>query len=618
MLGLFRHRVAYLLEKKLSLPFPGQHVEAITGPFMQWCLFYKKIVSEADIAETRQWSAIPVEENDARFLAALRVTFLHRLSLLPEICAAPQAVYMLGGLIDTHWSLILNDSPLPVYMAYASGLEPDGVAIESLVHDSQMVSNDFLENIWHDLQDTMVEPQFKVLWRLLSKGLPRPSSIRYILKSLKFTLSQPTPDEHVVEIVRRFLLGAFQHVTVIAPPAVRMLLFKDDAVEYCLTKMTEMSSKELYIMLSESVISISRHHQALFSLLELRSVWKAYYNQSIAVANEQLRRNWYSVTTACPKPRSPKINIAPAPNRSPAYLVHQAFQRALNSSRYKLPIKIVSSANKAMSLQLVYRLLRRMPTDDMIYPEMLCRIGMTSQGVKMLVNECNLIRNGRIQKQVNRIVGLLSPEDRALLTMCFHYKQMRNSLCIRRLYGVPRRTAKLSPGFVLVCYSCFTIRSQSRGFRKKKTKEGALLDTMVFDQTLEMQGQPICSECKSCDVRAVDVTNHVVRGYSINSPGVVTAITMCTRCHAPTKIAGRIGVFPYCETCLKEAKEQLVAKVCVCRTPIVKGGAPVVLQTDAGCALFGLCTKHIHAFSQHFTQSSIPHVRVVKEVFGIV
>lgn len=150
--------------------------------------------------------------------------------------------------------------------------------------------------------------------KIIDKGMPRSTTARSIKSLLgmyfrpsthsfvcpranspahprteKTVRKQPLNNVAIVNLVRKFVVGAYKTAIVVAPPVIRVMAYAP-TTEYLMSIIDQMENKHMYAMVAEYVIGMARSTHTLDALLVKNTEWRAYCKQASTVCNYHLRR----------------------------------------------------------------------------------------------------------------------------------------------------------------------------------------------------------------------------------------------------------------------------------------------------------------------------------------
>lgn len=568
MVSRIVHRLKHLFYELES----RERVDQLFGPLVEWM--------DCSDPAAEELALRMATAGTLRHRIATRMCALYLLSKRPFPREA-HVPYMLGIFIDLHTPSLSCSSMLDIYERECA---PEQLPISSVYHDEHSsVSVDFLARLWRPFDeapsvrrregkarkifkelpegcvlDLDPNPVNENMWRILRKGMHNASTTRSIVEL--FTVS---PCREHIETT--FRLGAYRHVTAIAPPWMRV------KVELHVPK-----ASEIVHILSEFIVANTYHLTSLHRHVSRESV---FYNHAVHVC-EILRSRSYGSTA-----KVPRNNIS---------LDHYDGVRLFWALVHKIKVNCsvkVSDYTKAGRPQLA--LLKDHPNRFHLYGEYLSRLGMHD---KDLAHFAELNKKGNPHKTVTRVLTKLSAPGRILLRMYVMYLLHRSRLSVHPFQG-------LGTGTMYVCESCYTIRTSCRFLSGAKSPNGLVYDFI--------QGTHRCNECLSETIRAVDLHTHYVYGLA---PGTTryAAYTSCSRCNTPSEMRYVVGTDWFCRMCYQNhIAPQSVSTTCFCGRRIDKrgGGTTLMLEGD-NVVLSGLCHRHVN-----LKKRIHPHDILPKEFF---
>ena len=643
--------MAHLLRHKFNLD--PTLVRAVTGPFAEWVELDESagVVTDADIAQAHKLLErleLRLGVDALKTEAAVRVAVLHRLwethaDRWPTSSNAPQ---YFGILIDTHMPLLMHPGELQLHEVYSRGLAPEQTSIREIHSDVYYpMTPEMVEFVWRpyinnapvrcapmpvrrkrdrgpnrkrkragapgvELIPTVTEepiPRFTVrqdvrtFVKTVTKSMPRSASIRSIrtllCKSIKF---KPAENMAIVHMVRLFILGAYRHCRRIAPPHIRVCVYRDtveSAAWMYATALEQLSSKALYAVIAEYVIGMAKTLPALFFILEKDPDWANYEAQAVSVCDEYLRPNFYDGATRAP----PRIEVSMSrPLRSSN--VFWAIAKHVGV-RDRVPRRVLDAARGVCpNLSRLYTVFKAQCGRPRIFATALREVGVDERDIGVIGRAFTGLTAVNINKVFGEMVREVSPAALAVLHLYIHLlvHQSKFAVVPVRIQRDPVATKGHVPA-LLVCMSCLTIRSQAEGGSSARSKDGTHIDTINFGVT--------CSSCDSHDVRKVDLRHNRVVGLSINNMTEPRLYTSCRVCQCTTTYRNVVGCNELCEQCFENVRSRLAPKRCVCGTVYTSRNSVrrvFVARDDRGeYALFSLCDAHAHIM-QHVVSADHP------------
>jgi hypothetical protein len=284
---------------------------------------------------------------------AVRIALMHRICELfvddwPRGANVPQ---YFGILIDTHMPVLLQTRVMQLHEIYNAGIAPEQVPLKAVCTDMNYpVSTAMAEEMWQIylsnlpakpgssasrtkksgdaagsrrkrgratsrkrkrsgsgvvlVDSTATDPDRpfsvaqdpRVFVKIATKGMPRSASVRSIRSLLsKVLLGKPRENQATLHMIRLYLLGAYRHCRRIAPPRLRINIYREsvESSEWMYSKLRPLTSKSLYAVVAEYAIGMATTVPALFYLLERDPDWTDYYSQAIDVCDTYLRQDGF-------------------------------------------------------------------------------------------------------------------------------------------------------------------------------------------------------------------------------------------------------------------------------------------------------------------------------------
>jgi len=191
---------------------------------------------------------------------------------------------MVGAIIDHHLPLLMRRPKCTtVFTVYRAKLEPESATgygcdfseTEAMVAD-----------LWGRSDD---HGSFR---RLLMKGGPFPTSVRYVAAQLERTALHPSTSNAVTQLLRLSILGAYPHSREIAPPKVRKavhMLKGIDLLRYFSSGGTRTSCHYFYLV-AEFVMAATRRSPQLWHWVASHHRYQEY-ERLVSIAGDTIRRN---------------------------------------------------------------------------------------------------------------------------------------------------------------------------------------------------------------------------------------------------------------------------------------------------------------------------------------
>lgn len=436
--------------------------------------------------------------------------------------------------------------------------------------------------------------------KLLKKGLPNPTSIRYIGSTIQKELECNRSSSVVKHMLYCFALGAYKHCDTIAPPNFRIYLYKETSPQVLYkTAYESMNSRELYSIISEYIISFTKTHSALYYILRRENCWKEYSGICIKVCNTILRKRVVALFLKTGSGSYPSVSRNFYKNNKVGTLFsHNVYPTAFTfpylckvvDVKRRIPISIINASTYTpQQLSHVYKLALDAPNEFRLYEDILIAMGISKGDLENFKHDMNKI-NIKLSKRVTRAVARMSLHSKSILYIYLH------AIIERSLFNiVPLSTSAYSQQEdnaakdLIICQSCFTLRSKSRGMGGSKSSGGIIICMHT--------NKPLCSSCHSENIYALNPCGKIVTSPSISDKGI-QSVVVCVRCKILTLYnkSVTIGNTQLCTTCYEAVFTELQPTTCFCgnelsiRTVIPKTFCAI--SEDGEFSIYAACDKH--------------------------
>ena len=639
-MGHVVHRMTHLFKYKLNLDHDW--IDLLLGRFAAWVhadYHRKNLTTEKTLYATSIIPPTNVIKHEA-MLRVVSIWFLFKRYRL-EMPSESMYSFYCGALMDTHMKILTHhDDDISLHKVYVLGIAPETTKLSSIfLSDNSSVSNAVMEEIWMThMSDGAVQmatskdrqpkrrgkkrkrgnneqglivpgqilfdreqqkipdytkPQNPMAHRkIIAKGLPRPSSIRYIATALKRSiLTEPEHHQAVVEIAILFILGAYKHAQIIAPPETRLEVYKKNNHKFLYGILSTFNARELHHIISEHIIGSTKRNPELYFMLEHDIDWKRYHSQSTQISDGIMRATMFN--GSYDNLVIEKIKPSPLPERPlTPEKIFGALVKCIGPIKTSIPVDKLEHASKNISLDRVFDAIRSQPVENMrIHGEILRQIGMDPEHIEQLKNGLVSMTSGKIQREMNKLINSFSQETTSKLHIYIHYLLHRATFRIINVYEDRRNDLPRGPlPYILVCFNCYTIRSQARGSSAgRKSKEGVQLD--IISQT-----NVSCSKCRSKKkIKCVPLVNRMVHGISVNDPSAPQLFTLCRLCGVITPYNKVVSDKQLCEPCYRKAQKTLLCKRCLCgveftsKSPV---SSTITAVYKGNLTLVAFCDKH--------------------------
>ena len=536
---------------------------------------------------------------------------------------------------------------------YLKRLAPELLKIETLVHDSSSTLDEsLLEQYWisdvsyaeerkpnkkstlkirkpnYKNPNTMLpintvqkKPKFKhqrmqSLMEMLNKGKPNQSVVRYVLKSfITGLIDEPESNPVIIEMVRMFFLGSYQHCNTIAPPMFRQLLYsisnKSAFMFYDILKGLKLTARQLYYILCEFIVANTNHNTPLVSMLEKTIYWKAYAENAMYYCDQEIRKKLYPCIIEQKKPKKYEVKI-----RQPSQYRLFRLLVSILDIKHKVPPKRLKIAIEGIGFRALYDAFQCQPDSIQLYWDILVQCKLPEDDLKKIATLFSDTPY-MVMKRMKTVLESLSRIAYHRLALYVHYIFYKSSLIFIPVQCA-RKTRK-EPVWMLVCKNCFTIRSQCATEKlHKRSKPGIEVDFVI--------NKPRCSGCKSDKLQKVDMRYWYVYGIALNDNGKPNLYTMCHRCGVICNYKHIIGQYEFCNKCMlttsssTDLADVFVLKTCICGKELddrKRYSSLNALNKDGSVALYGLCSEHTH-LKHAFNPSKPESIEKYKSILSLL
>lgn len=580
------------------------------------------------------------------YVIVLRMCFLYSLAY---VCEESEYTlpYYIGVAMDIHIPALRLGADVTMHQVYYEKLAPELILIDMIEHDCHSrIDEATLERHWiayachaepntkrnigragknkkkrkyiprHTLIGNITRPKKhktsqdgNSLSEMLTKGLPNPSVFRYVPRTLeKGLIAAPHENVVIVRMTRMYLLGTYHHARVIAPPDFRIKIMDMKPKDMMLLiRSAKFNTKQLYAILSEFISSSTKHNQTLWSVLKDEHVFDQYVENAKSTG-DLMRSHFYYTPVKLKKPCKP-----PTETRVPTSirLFWELSKHLVVKPKCIFP-KDIQLACTGTTLENIYENFEKQPNSVRIHRCILVNIAFPEKDLA-IIDELFDQSNVTIMKKLKRVLQLLSDVGRSKLKLYMHYIKSRAMLAI-----IPIGHRKVLPAtskkpFILICDSCFTIRTQCLMETPKKSTKSVIETDIVGDH-------PRCSTCHSKKILAVDTRKNYVYGTSMSDDSQSRMYCTCARCGIATVYSHVIGQTELCHDCYFGTMAKLiVVRKCICGTRIdEKNDAKAVnaLNENGKVSIYGLCYKHVH-LAESCASSDIPSIELYRTLIRL-
>ena len=517
----------------------------------------------------------------ARAKALWRCEKLIQLSSSSAVEACPKDArvpYLLGLCIQANLRIVFDDTIVTMSDVYRKGMAPEQLELSDLwVVERVTNRHDLCEILWSTFFGVGIDwrtgKQQSVdnvpCIRILSKGMPNPTSIRYIGDQLSTELQNEKSPYTMKCALMCGLLGAYEHTNRVPPLPVFMWAFSRQTgpCSWKESVIDLLNSREVYALLCEFVISLTHTHSALRHALELLPSWESYQASCTGAMETIIRKRMWTFLSETNASRQQQPGIGRSYYNK--YKIGMMETKTLSMVKLHLPlfasilgVKTRISAATIESLggveptRTLFNAAMQRLGSQTLPAEFLYEFGVSKESWKVFLDmsqQCDLRHN----KRMTRALSKLSKRDRGVLTVVVRalLEKLRLSVTINhkaRHHGVSGRNL-----YSILCTRCMSMRTRSRGLGKV-SEMGVLLDMT----------QRHCVRCSSCrsdqNLRCVDVTKWIISAPSPCSKYNIASI-VCCHCSVPV-VSSQIVYFqdkPICRHCnVKAIAEEKTRKTC--------------------------------------------------------
>lgn len=252
---------------------------------------------------------------------------------------------------------------------------------------------------------------------------------------------------------------------------------------------------------------------------------------------------------------------------------------------------ITTAQSRCPDLTVLYNLIHGQRGSYCIYASILQKSGMLPVDLGTMTSYFRLLTPKNVQSTLKTMLNKMTSGGVSLLRLYMHALQHQSTLCvvpIRIQQPLPHYTEMMHP-YLLVCMTCYTVRTQVRGGNKgRKAKDGISVDTIRFDVA--------CTSCNAPDMRKVDMRHNRVFGLSANDMSTPQLFTLCHGCGVITVYKYVVECYDLCRKCYSDICTKRVPTQCICgvcfNTHHKAAGTFVALSDNKKLCLYAVCQKH--------------------------
>lgn len=466
---------------------------------------------------------------------------------------------LVGTLIDRHIALATSDCE-SVFMAYRRGLAPEMRTTDPV---SLSGTEKTVTSLWNKKDD------HGALHRLMQKGGPFPTSVRYVGAQLERSLLNPLTCSVVSNMIRLSMLGAYSHSTYIAVPSLRCKIYgaeKKGLLELY-SSLSSRTSHDYFFLVAEFVVAATRNAPMLWSWVSTHERY-AEYEQLVCTASNDIRKG----------KRAPRIVNAASPRSWDPQATALSLVRATGNRK-----KLSREVQQVLTCQEIATIYKGVIVGQ--------HWGYSTALIDFVGEAARALATSRTELVQRREFLALCKKNQAKTQVVAHALTARMSvdtapltqaIATQQAAAVLRRTGRRTH-CVLVCLSCATWRSKANVLGISKGSVGV---TVAFPLGSGIR----CNGCRQqWGVVSVDLVGSALK-IKPRAEGVPCWVTLCTNCGAPSSCMKHIGIAPVCKPCYAAlSKPAGTCYACLSKVQLVRFTAK-----DAGRSIvLSSCNTHL-------------------------
>lgn len=636
--GRVSHRLRYLLLGASGGAIDQTSSGLLFGPLTTWCAAGTPPCLELHVDPAVVKDILMAIEGDQ--LSSFCKTVAERVSILYTLYKThtfpPEAKfpYYIGLFMDLHWAA-LNHSTL--YAACKAGDCPEQLAIDSVIADESLrghgITDRDVERIWDGVASGFVMTAFDPMGSPLpptphphQKIDPRStfpshsvtsrsdssrdafvSLLRYCVtctevRYIKRTLIRKLEDDpsvvighrHLItDIVRRGMLGAYQHANHIASPVDRLKIYTSapGAIRAALVHSTSRTQEDpvgtldwvgvvfepqpIFMVLTEYILSITRHHPAVLRALQLTTPFTAYSGNIFHNMDVNIR--------AKKRPSiSGPLSIHKA-RRLSDMEVYDILYGVFKVCEFRPPGQLRLVVSGGTSLQRLASLVRAQRGSMQIHQGILVEAGICDADIAAIeVALRSDSSESECRSAIRKLLDVVTAKGRAKFV---HYLWLiaKFSRTGYKWNGI----VDTSPcDDVVLCTNCNSPVSEN--IESQRRTMGVELDIITGDVR--------CPECSAASFIIIPVSMYTV--YTLSDGANVCEMGMCHRCRwAMARTPNlMVGQNTFCSKCYVHESNSHVQTRCICGVTVERRrnyGAKFLVRLDDGAVEQRiLCDKH--------------------------
>jgi len=416
----------------------------------------------------------------------------------------------------------------------------------------------------------------KAYARFLQKGLPRPSTMRYIAGK---AAGQPGVAS-IAAFAHDFLLGCDPTVTAIPGiPDRRVIAAASD--QALVGILACFSARQLYAVIADHLVCHTARHRALRWLVGTTGVWRPAARVDAALRAHAVECVVAGVGSASPYcPRVPKLQAARPPGRGLPWFVAGFANRTFPTEG------TVVAAGGRQAAERIHRRVLALGPAGRLHTDWLRQAGVSDVCLRAFA----AVAMAPTRPGGHLALKQLGARDRAVISLMVHALVTAGSYSVTRRVAAPGEAAR-KPCVVVVCTWCGSLRTRCRGGRTRNLP-GKRTVWLNFGT-----GDAHCCECGKTALVAIDVRYQMLR-LCRHPKGPTTVVAQCATCGKPVANPKLIGASWLCSACQGAIGLESPVACQFCRAPPVQ-----TTVARGGCVRIGLCKRHSLKPEHHYHHS---------------
>ena len=504
-----------------------------------------------------------------------------------------EIAYMIGIIMDTHIPIVTNPDIQHIHHVYKRKLAPDQFSLVEFdsnrpyIWSQEMVRPDRIQHtmelLWIQEITIVFGPErvssstvragerlpktkntIQKDINLLKKGLPRPTSIRYITAQITKGLDQCHADVSkgipalypcILIMLMCNYLGAYKNSVSIAHPDHRIKAYTLKNVTDILALVGKsLTSSQLYNIVAEFIIAWSEEHSSLVHLLRRMSFWKDH-KQSILWQCNFVMQPFRGIASNNILKHTPSRRFGLAPLRRRMTHTYE-FVNTKNimfficktmGLRKRVP-QAIMKALKARKIDIakIYKCalynVERYCLDENILNKMGLSWDVLKE-IKQIIESKTIIRSSKIATSI--ITALKLPHQRAIFYMYLHALRERCQFMMCPAFGIS--SSSRNDTTVMICMSCLSIRTKGKGEKDAHIRNSGIMIDLC-------RHKAYCASCNSDAIQSIDIKNKILQVSTTHTNKAPNRVVLCSQCNCAlyTTSVTVMGTSVYCKECFKK------------------------------------------------------------------